>query len=136
MNFLSRRSRLVLDGLGQKSQSLDRSWQVFGMFSAVSTMVAMILAMVLTWIIVNIVSTVDDIVANVIDIYILNKILVSVKIEINFQSLHTLIVLLDRHVRRLVGNVFSKKFWSQSKFISTVKASIPLQFYLIMLEGG
>ncbi len=92
-----------MDGLCQKSQSLDRSWQVFGMFSAVSTMVAMILAMVLTWIIVNIVSTVDDIVANVIDIYILNKILVSVLIEINCRGLHTFTVLLDNVRRWLVG---------------------------------
>jgi hypothetical protein len=59
-------------------ESLDRPWQALAMFSAVSTMVAMILAMVLTWRIVNIVSTVVDIVANVIDIYILNKILVFV----------------------------------------------------------
>ncbi len=73
-------------------ESLDRSWQVFGMFSAVSTMVAMILAMVLTWRIVNIVSTAVDIVANVVDIYILNKILVFVSIDINCRGLHTLIV--------------------------------------------
>ena len=76
-------------------------------------MVAMILAMVLTWRIVNIVSTAVDIVANVVDIYILNKILVFVSIDINCRGLHTLIVLLDRHVKRLVGNDFSKKSWSQ-----------------------